>query len=152
MSSKPLVAVLTITTVAGIVGTGYFFVESRAYSEALDSAMTELRAKQQALQLATATLQSATATLRTPPIAVQLRQAFMGDGLVAMIHSTTDRSLPFRLTVRRPSTGTSRVFDFVLLGLGEIREIGRAEGWAFIKGDELTFHNEAFDDETFTVP
>jgi hypothetical protein len=152
MNSRPLVAVLIITTLAGIVGTGYFFMESRAYSGALDSAMTELRAKQQALQLATATLRSATATLRTPPVALQLRQSLMGDGLVAMIHSTTDRSIPFRLTVRRPSTGASREFDFVLLGLGEIREIGEAEGWAFMKGDELTFHSKAFDDETFTVP
>jgi hypothetical protein len=148
MSNNALIWLLTATTIGGFAGAGYFFVQSQANSAALESTRAALQKEQQAVQLARA-------KLRSPPVAVQLRQAVLGDGLVAMVHATTDRDIPFRLTVRRPATGATRTFDLVLPALGQmgsVKEIGHAEGWAFMKGDELTFHNESFVDATFTVP
>ena len=122
-------------------------VKLRDEGDKLASARSHIEAQQQKLA-------STTAVLRQPPVQVRFRKAVMETGLVAVITPTSNRTVPFRVTMRRPSTGASRDLDLVLPALGPsgaIKEIGHMEGWNFIAGDELVLHNENFDDFKVTA-
>jgi hypothetical protein len=101
----------------------------------LDALAIEAKAQLGALASeANAKIQAA--NLPEVPVAVAFRKAMLGSGSVATIKNTSPQPIAVTITTARPSDSQQRRFRVVIDGQ-QLKEIGHAEGWAFVKGDVL---------------
>lgn len=76
------------------------------------------------------------ASLPEVPVAVSFRKAMLGSGSVAVIKNTSAQPVAVTITTARPNDNQQRRFRLVIDGQ-QFKEIGHAEGWAFVRGDVL---------------
>lgn len=74
------------------------------------------------------------ANLPEVPVTMTFRKAMLGSGSVVTIRNTSGQSIAIAITAARPEAGQQRTFRGVI-DAQQVKEIGHAEGWAFVKGD-----------------
>ena len=85
------------------------------------------------------------------PIAVTYRPSFDGTSLVAQFHNTSAKYLDVRATFESRAQHQSRSLTFNI-GPYQTREIGWAEGWAFMSGETIALHRDDYRDVSVKVP
>lgn len=85
------------------------------------------------------------------PVVVGFRASRLGQGLVAMIENTSDRTLSVVLAVRNPALSTAKRFQLELAPKSST-DFGHLEGWQFASGDEVGMFSDGFAALKITVP
>ena len=85
------------------------------------------------------------------PVQVTLRGALLGDGQVARFISESPNKIVLAATFRRRASAEVSRRPIEIEANGEV-EIGWAEGWAFMSGDEITLEHESFATKQLRVP
>ena len=88
---------------------------------------------------------------REMPIEVWFRQAVFGKGMVAEFRNRSNTPLKVAVDFRSPSTGTTSTREMVIERQGSA-EVGWAEGWKFVPGDELSIRHSRFTTKRVIVP
>ena len=109
--------------------------QNAALTEKYNKLVEDANKKQQKL-VGEANQLIAAASLPEATVTISFRAAMMGGGSVATIVNTSNDDIPIAVAITRPSNGQSKNYDFVLNGRA-VKEIGHAEGWAFVSGDVI---------------
>ena len=76
------------------------------------------------------------ASLPVVPVKLTPGKPIFDSGLMLQIRNTSDKTIAITVSIERPSTGKTKVYEFTIdSGLG--KNIGQTEGWAFIAGDAV---------------
>ncbi len=105
---------------------------------------TELAQKTADLSKASGDLSAQLAKKPALPVKITFRSALLGGGQVLQIFNDASKSIPIRLLIKRPGTGTTKDFELVLRG-NVISEFGPQEGWGFESGDIIDFKQNDYE-------
>lgn len=84
------------------------------------------------------------------PVRVWVRRAFVGGGMVAMMHNFGNKELALAVTAHSGATNQQYAWNIVLAP-NATQEIGNDQGWAFAAGDELELSESGFRPMSFHV-
>ena len=116
------------------------------HSEPLASELKKLRAENEKLKRK---LEDANKKLRRLPVEFKFNAAMLQPGLVLEMYNQTTENLTVTVRAFRAIGNASQKFRRVLPQLPVLKqdptEIGHAEGWAFIRGDEVEISSDGFD-------
>ena len=84
------------------------------------------------------------------PISVSMREALIGDGLVAQFTNNSNRFIAVVATFTNPTTNqhlTARLD----ISPNSTKEIGHLEGWTFVSGDQILLEHNDYKPSNVTV-
>lgn len=122
--------------------------EEQILSEARN-ALSEAGQRQQMI-ISEASKVIASASQPEVQVSVVTRQAMFGSGLVAMIKNNSGEMAAVSIEAKRPASGQSRTYELVM-NSGMLKEIGHAEGWAFVSGDTVTVSQPNHKSKVFNI-
>lgn len=84
------------------------------------------------------------------PVSVSIREALMGNGLVAQFTNNSNRYIAVVATFTNPTTNQS-VTARIDISPNDTKEIGHLEGWAFSSGDQILLEHNDYRSSRITV-
>ena len=84
------------------------------------------------------------------PMTVTKRDSLLGQGLVAVITSESDKTLVIDVVTGK-NTGASKELGRLVLEAGKSKEIGWAEGWQFESGDWIILSHQDYHSVRFSI-